>query len=266
MYSRRAPAISLACILSGCTGVRFANQTVDDGLPNDYTNRTRIANSADYRFNLPDNIGAILEEDPTKPGLYRLAATSVIRPEGFNPKEIFLAKEDNQVYNGKVTAGGQTSGNYTAVGLSLEANQVAEISIVDVSRADIPTPEIPVAALHNYAQTKPAQKQYWIKSLLLSRLLKRIYVEQKADFAASGPAFGANGKVYGTTAIQSNDFNLTAVLIDIDTYKTTKPHITDKSFGDDLSTNVPGVVTLRSLCAQPLKSNSTPGSISNCPR
>lgn len=252
-------------MLSGCAGVKFANQTVDGALPNDYTTRTRISNSADFRFNMEQNIGAILEEDPLKPGQYRLAATSVILPAGFSAKEELLAKEDNQIYTSTITQGGTATGNYATIGLSLNVDQAATISIFDVSRAEIPTGNIPVGMLITYAKTKPNVKQYWIKSLLLSRILKQVYEKEDASASGSGPAFGAKGTVYHTTSSQQSDYNLAAVLIDLDTYK-------NLSVGGPVAASTPvvlwsdkmlGIVRLAPICAQPKNTDGKAGT-ANC--
>ena len=275
------PVILGAMSVGGC-GVKFASQSVNRALPGDYANRTRISNSADYRFHMEQNIGAIIEPDPSSPGQYRLAAASVIRPANATITEEVLAKDDNQVFHGKITSEGSLSGNYAVVGVSLSAKQAVEISIVDIARAEIQTPSIPVDALRNFAKTKGPQKQYWIKSLLLSRVLRQDFDEESANATGSGPAFGVDAKVYHTQSDQSQDYNLTAVLIDLDTYKdapqaaapagaappavpATHPFALIKATpAVNWTDNLLGAVKLAPLCAQPILKGGAKGAISNC--
>lgn len=254
--------VALTIALTGC-GVKFADQTVNTALPEDFQHRTRISNSADFRFDLSTNVGSIIEPDAAKPGQYRFAASPLIRPPGFAPVERQLSKEDNTVYEGKITQGGAVSGNYATIGVSLSVNQAATFSIIDIAFSEIPADRLPVDALRAYAQAKKAagrtQKEYWVKSFLLSRILKQFYTEENSNASGSGPAFGAEGKVYHTTSATAHDFNLAAVLVDIDTYASgaplaAPPSLPQSAPGSGVASSaarterpVPGVVQLPSL-------------------
>jgi hypothetical protein len=258
---RQIGALSVVLLVAGCNGVRFADSD-ENALPNDYLNRTRVANTADFRFNMAQNIGAVLEEDPAKPSQYRLAAPSVILPPGFTPTETLLAKEENTVYDQKITYGGSASASYAVIGVSLSVDEAAEIAIFDISRAEIPTPQIPVNLLHQYAQTKGPQKQYWVKSLLLSRISRTSYTKENSDATGSGPAFQVKGTVYNTHTVAVQDFNLAAVLIDLDSYRSpSAPPVSAAAPLFSLSDKELGVVVLKLICAQPLTSDQTRGSI-----
>jgi hypothetical protein len=240
--------------LAGCgdqRGVTFADSQVNRALPKDYSGRTMIANTADYRFNLAQNVGAILEEDPGKPGYYRLAPTGVILPPGFRPEEQFLIKEDNAVFSSKVVGGLEGSAQYGPLGVNLLAKQAADLSIVDISRSEIPTNLIPAAALAAYAATMPERKRYWVKSLLLSRIIREDYHEQAVDAKGSGPAFGAAGKVYGSGGTKSNDYALAVHLIDLDAYRPRPgaPPVPAPVLPG--TSTLRGAVELEPICAQP---------------
>lgn len=205
--------------LTGCTGLTLTDQVVNGPLPSDYQFRTMIRNTADFRFAMEQNVGAIIEQDPNTPGQYRLAGGGVILPDNFAPVERILAKEDNTVFTRKLVGGSTLDANYASLGINVANNSAAELNIIDISRAEVPTGQIPVAKLQAYAQTKPQRNQYWIKSLLLTRILRQDYHETDANAKGVGPAFGAGGKVYSTNSSMQTDYALAAHLVDIDTYR-----------------------------------------------
>jgi hypothetical protein len=221
MHAAIGGLVCVALVTSGCPGVTFRSETVND-LPSDFKTRTSVSNTASYRFHLEQQIGAIIGPDPVRPGQYVFVGKTIL-PPGFRPTEEQLDRNSSQVYSSKVTYGGSaTAGISQLFGLTIDADNSKELTIVDVARSEVPTNIIQgaVPALLKEKAAKGAAKEYWIKSLLLSQILIKAYSKEESDAKGSGPAYGATvsgeAKVYATNDLLTQDFFLGADLIDLD--------------------------------------------------
>lgn len=214
-------AISSIILLSGCAGLKFKDEMVNLGLPDDWKFRTPIKNTADIRFHMRENVG-LLVTPGTTPGTYEMLARPIL-PKKFTAREETI--KDGIVYSSKITQGASVQGGYLTFAANLSANQAVDYRIVDISRVDVPWNHFPDAEIRNTA-AKPNPnnvKRQWIQSLILSRVLSQNYTELKCDASGSGPAFQVGGKCFNSTGIEVHDYAIGVVFVDIDKYVRNSP-------------------------------------------
>lgn len=210
-----------ATFVTGCGGLKFKDEMVNVNLPDDWKFRTPIKNTADLRFFMKENVGLLVTPGDTS-GTYRVLAQPIVA-DGFAAREEII--KDGAVYSSKITQGASAQGGYLTFSANLSANQAVDYRIVDISRVDVPWNQMPDAKIRAAAATpNPSDlKRLWIQSLILSRVLSQSYSELKCDASGSGPAFQTGGKCFNTTGVESNDYAIGAVFVDIDDYVKNNP-------------------------------------------
>lgn len=210
-----------ATFVTGCGGLKFKDEMVNVNLPDDWKFRTAIKNTADLRFFMKENVGLLVTTGDAS-GTYRVLAQPIVA-DGFTAREEII--KDGTVYSSKITQGASVQGGYLTFAASLSANQAVDYRIVDISRVDVPWNQMPDAKIRAAAATPNPSglKRLWIQSLILSKVLSQSYSELKCDASGSGPAFQAGGKCFNTTGVESNDFAIGAVFVDIDDYVKNNP-------------------------------------------
>ena len=210
-----------ATLVTGCGGLKFKDEMVNLNLPADWKFRTAIKNTADLRFFMKENVGLLVTPGDAS-GTYRVLALPIVA-DGFAAREEII--KDGTVYSSKITQGASVQGGYLTFASSLSANQAVDYRIVDISRVDVPWNQMPDAKIRATAATPNPSglKRLWIQSLILSRVLSQSYSELKCDASGSGPAFQTGGKCFNTTGVESNDYAIGAVFVDIDDYVKNNP-------------------------------------------
>lgn len=210
-------------LVTGC-GLKFKNEMVNLSLPDDWKFRTPIKNTVDLRFFMKENVGLLVTQG-TAPGTYQVLAQPIV-PDSFQAREETI--KDGAVYSSKITQGASVQGGYLTFAGSLSASQAVDYRIVDISRADIPWNQLPDAKIRAAAATPNPNniKRLWIQSLILSRVLSQSYTELKCDANGSGPAFQVGGKCFNSTGVESKDYAIGAVFVDIDAYVNNNPGAT----------------------------------------
>lgn len=214
-------SVALAsALISGC-GLKFKDERVNLSLPDDWKYRTTIKNTADMRFYMKENIG-LLVTPSNLPGTYKALLKPIV-PDGFVPREEVI--KDGTVYSSKITTGASVQGGYLTFAAELSASQAVDYKIIDISRVDIPWAQIPDAKIRQTAATPNPNnvKRLWIQSLILSKVLSQSYSEIECSASGSGPAFQAGGKCFNQTGVESNDYAVAVVFIDIDEYVKNSP-------------------------------------------
>lgn len=210
-----------ATFVTGCGGLKFKDEMVNVNPPDDWKFRTPIKNTADLRFFMKENVGLLVTPGGTS-GTYRVLAQPIVA-DGFTAREEII--KDGTVYSSKITQGASVQGGYLTFAANLSANQAVDYRIVDISRVDVPWKQMPDAKIRAAAATPNPSglKRLWIQSLILSRVLSQSYSELKCDASGSGPAFQTGGKCFNTTGVESNDYAIGAVFVDIDDYVKNNP-------------------------------------------
>lgn len=214
-------ALASSMFLSGCSGLKFKDENVNLALPNDFSFRTPIKNTADLRFFMKENVGLLVTPSGDS-GAYRVLAPPIVA-DGFQAREEII--KDGTVYSSKITQGASVQGGYLLFSANLSAEQAMEYRIVDISRVDVPWSQLPDAKIRAAAATQNPSgvKRLWIQSLILSRVLSQNYSELKCDASGSGPAFKAGGKCFNTTGVESHDYAIGVVFVDVDDYVKNSP-------------------------------------------
>lgn len=209
-------------LLSGCRGLKFKNEMVNLGLPDDWKYRTPVKNTATLRFHMVENVGMLLTPGTT-PDTYEVLGGKPILPENFAPREETI--KDGVVYSSKITQSASVQGGYLTFAANLSANQAVDYRIIDICRVDIPWKQFPDAEIRAAAAKPNPQniKRQWIQSMILSRILSQNYAEIKCDASGSGPAFKAGTTCFNSTGIEVYDYAIGIVLIDIDKYVQNSP-------------------------------------------
>jgi hypothetical protein len=204
----------------GC-GLKFKDEMVNLGLPDDWKYRTVIKNTADLRFNMTKNVGLLVTQ--SIPSGTVVVLGKPILPKNFTAREDII--KDGVVYSSKITQGASLQGGYLAFAADLSLSQAVDYRIVDISRVEVPWNEFPDAEIRAAAATPNPNnvKRLWIQSLLLSRILSQNYTELKCDASGSGPAFQVGGKCFNSTGTEVNDFAIGVVFLDIDKYVKNSP-------------------------------------------
>lgn len=224
MKMRSICSVAAICglvFLSGC-GLKFKDEMVNLGLPDDWKYRTPVKNTADLRFFMSENVGLVVTPSATSADKYDILAQPIL-PDNFTTREQTI--KDGGVYSSKITQGASVQGGYLTFAASLSATQATDFRIVDISRVDIPWNKFPDAKIRAFAATpNPSNaKRLWIQSLILSRVLSQSYSEIKCDASGSGPAFQAGGKCFNSTGVEVNDFAIGTVFVDVDKYVQSNP-------------------------------------------
>src|SRR6185369_16416039 len=219
MIARRiaiAAALTSAALLVGCSGLKFRNEAVNDDLPNDWTHRTFMLNSADLRFHMKENLGLLVTEGQA-PGTYQVFGKPVL-PDAFDAREEII--KDGEVYSSKITSQASIKGGYLTFAASLSASQAVDYRILDVGRVDVSWTQLPDAKIRAAASVANPKnvKRLWIQSLILSKVVSQTYSELSCDATGSGPAFKTDGKCFNSTTADKHDYAVAAVLVDIDKY------------------------------------------------
>lgn len=216
-----ATILATVTLVSGCGGLKFKDEMVNLGLPDDWKFRTPIKNTADLRFSMKENIGLLITPG-TIPGTYEVLSQPIV-PDGFQAREEII--KDGTVYFSKITQGASIQASYLTFAANLSANQAVDFRIIDISRVDAPWNQLPDAKIRAAAATPNPNniKRLWIQSLILSRVLSQNYTELKCNASGSGPAFKTSGKCFNATGTESKDYAIGAVFIDIDTYVKNNP-------------------------------------------
>ncbi|WP_332775946.1 hypothetical protein [Polaromonas sp.] len=215
--------LTATTFLTGCGGLKFKDEMVNLGLSDDWKYRTPIKNTADLRFFMKENVGLVVTPGEV-PGTYRVLAQPIV-PDGFQAREEII--KDGAVYSSKITQGASAQGAYLTFSGSLSASQAVDYRIVDISRVDVSWNQLPDAKIRATAVTPNPNniKRLWIQSLILSRVLSQSYSELKCDASGSGPAFQTGGKCFNFTGVESNDYAIGAVFVDIDDYVKNNPGV-----------------------------------------
>ena len=213
--------LCLAMGLAGCQGVTFKDIGVNPPLPDDFKSRTVIKNSIDFRLNPESNIGLIIAPDAA--GTYEIIGKPVLASGSVPQSSAF---KDGEVYDAIIDSGAAMQGNYLAFAASLSSDQKAELHIVDATHAFVPIADIPDDLIFAIAATASSKPRYWIAELYISTVTKTNSTEESSTATSSGPAFGANGKVYAQDTVSSHDWVVAAKLINVDAYAAAnnKPH------------------------------------------
>ena len=219
-YLLSPAAIFCVLVLSGC-GVRFRNEMVNLGLPDDWKYRTPIKNTAGLRFFLQENVGLLVTPGST-PKTYEMLAQPIL-PDNFTARETII--KDGIVYSSKITQGASIQGGYLAFATDLNDSQVVDYHIVDISRVDIPWNQFPDAKIRAAAAVPNPNnvKRLWIQSLILSRVLSQNYTKIDSDAKGAGPAFQVAGKCFNTTGAEVIDYAIGVVFVDIDQFVQKNP-------------------------------------------
>lgn len=212
-----------ATFVTGCGGLKFKDEMVNVNLPDDWRFRTPVKNTADLRFFMKENVGLLVTPGNAS-GTYRVLAQPIVA-DGFTAREEII--KDGTVYSSKITQGASVQGGYLTFAANLSANQAVDYRIVDISRVDVPWNQMPDAKIRAAAAipNPSGLKRLWIQSLILSRVLWQSYSELKCDASGSGPAFQTAGKCFNTTGVESNDYAIGAVFVDIDDYVKNNPGV-----------------------------------------
>ncbi|HZU51534.1 MAG TPA: hypothetical protein VE968_06635 [Sphingomicrobium sp.] len=212
--------LPITCVvLAGCANAKtpvytIGNVSVNAPIPQDWTCRTLLKNTIDFRINPSQYIGEVIT--PNDDGTFSIVAKPIL---ALGSKPIEKSFESGSVYDSKIDKKASASGNYLAiVTASLAANQKMDVDIVDAVHASVPPLEYPDDKLFALAKSKSTIKRFWIAELYISTITESVYSDLSGSTNITAPAFGADGKVYQQSSQTTHDYAVAAKLIDIDDY------------------------------------------------
>ncbi|MDX1548441.1 MAG: hypothetical protein R3247_15690 [Rhodothermales bacterium] len=210
-------AATASAILIGCQGVRFADAPVNEHLPTAFTERAVYPGGvAGYEFQ--DLVGRIiLIEEGHNP-----LPVGLVRHTGFSPRVIPIT-EPNNYYRSRIQRGAEAQGAYLAFVARFQADEMAELTLVDVARAGITLDSTHIwdellAALTRWVRTHPkdssAQTRLWVQSVVLTRRIFNTHSKISAN------ASGQIGHVTGveTGVYRRSEEDIQSVLIGLEAF------------------------------------------------
>ena len=161
-------------------------------LPDQYTGRTFVS-TAIAPYDLTQVVGFVWKKDPG--GQYQRQAPII--KSGAKTHNIQTAA--TPIYSVKInnTASGKLG--FFAIAGSLQANQVAEVTIKDASAVDFAPEDYPCAQLLQYQMLRPNDKLVWVSGAVVTSVFNRIFNEIKGEVTGTASIFTANGSVYQST-------------------------------------------------------------------
>jgi hypothetical protein len=248
----------VAFVSYGC--VSFGDTTINNiNLPNDWKYRTFIKQTIDWKNNLTDLIGIVLEEskdsnttlgkiglqiDSTGDYVY-FDETVTILPNDFKPALKMI--DDGLVYEFKMDNNLKTELNVSVFAVGLENNNNIDIKrnvvIQDLSYTGISKEDIKKIndKLSEISRKKPNVRKYYVQNATLSVINWKDAVKTDVTVGLKGETYGVKGKVYNTndTSRTVKDARIHVKLLDIDKYvsyieKDSKSFDLKKGIPDDL--------------------------------
>lgn len=188
-----------AVITASCAGVKFAPASVNEDIPDAFTQRALYPSGvAGYAFN--DLVGNIINvvpgEDPMRIG--------VIIPADYEDAIIPIT-DSNNYYRSRIQAGAESQCAFLAFAANFSEEKMVELTLIDIARAGIIMDQkvwdeiYPIIEnwVREHPKKNPDSKRLWIKASVLSR---RIYITHtKIDADASeqvGDVTGVKTGVY----------------------------------------------------------------------
>jgi len=207
-------------VLSGCVGVRFADETINRVLPDDFKNRNIYPETDIFKYKLDSLVGRILVCQPDQINDRicdcDLKITRIIK-NGTTPETI---SPEQKVFSSKIDQGASAQGSYLAFAAKFSAEQVAEILITDSALVFIKDDDVPIEDLKQYVQSNPRvgqEKRFWIQGALLATIIQRELIKIDTDAeGVVGNVSGIKGGVYNHRGQESNDYRISLLMPDID--------------------------------------------------
>ncbi len=199
-------------MLSGCSGVRFAQAPVNTVMPESFTNRSTYP-SAVAAYEFQELVGSIISTEPGKD----LIRVGVVRAAASVPASIPVTDSLNY-YHSRIQQGASAKGGYLAFAVNLSADAMVDLELDDIARATTDYNEEVIAKLNDWVKNHPRPtadtKRVWVKSVVLTRQLLTNYV--KIDANASGQV----GEVTGvkTGIYRKSDNTTRSTIIGLETF------------------------------------------------
>ena len=157
------------------------------------------------------------ENDPLRPGL--------VTPTAYQNKVINITKPNNY-YHSRIQAGAEAQGSYLVFAAKFEAEQMAEITMIDIARAGIVFSEDAiweevknkvVAWVQSHPKNNLNAKRLWVKSVVLSSVVYQNYTKIESNASGQvGEVIGVKTGVYRKSEKNNKSVILGFEAFDID--------------------------------------------------
>ncbi len=214
----RSAILAILVLVSGCSGVKFAGQALNEQVPTQLRERAALRKFTTYESNLPGLVGHFLyvvkdaagQCPKTNNDSYDACGVGI---SSYVKQGVDLKPTNDAVlrYQSKVNAEitGQVAILVAAGNLS--AQQAMEMVVTDTVTLALKDGDFdPVTVDGEFSKPLPAGAcvRLFIRGAALSTVTYKTYSEIKADATTSGNAFSANGKTYGKGESFSLDYVL----------------------------------------------------------
>lgn len=205
-------------LMTACAGVRFADEGINKGLPEDWKNRIVYKQTDILKYDISQIPGQILFCTDVAEGEKdcKIQVDRYVK----NGTGVLIKTPEAIVYNSKIDSKASAQGSYLAFAAQIQAGHVEEVSITDSIVVYYKFEDVPIAELKRYAATvssPPGVKRYWIQGALLSTINRNSLTEIDADAkSVIGNTAGVSGKVYNKGITIQNDYRLSFLLADLD--------------------------------------------------
>jgi hypothetical protein len=184
---------------SAASNKKVEPEVVVEELPRSYKQRKFLNDVAGISYDLfmiPGNIVTFHPKDTT----YEFRTSKAIT-KGSKPPIVTSLGNDGALYSAKINSTTSFNGSYLIGGLSVNRDEIMEISIQDVAISTVPDSLVDVDALKaTIASLSDDEKKdlYYIKAATLTYIDNRKYTEAKFDASINSCFVTAGGKTYSS--------------------------------------------------------------------
>jgi hypothetical protein len=184
---------------NSATNKKVEPEVVVEELPRSYKQRKFLNDVAGISYDLfmiPGNIVTFHPKDTT----YEFRTSKAITKGNKSPVVTSLGG-DGSLYSAKINSTTSFNGSYLIGGLSVNRDEIMEISIQDVAISTVPDSLVDVDALKaTIANLSDDEKKdlYYIKAATLTYIDNRKYTEAKFDASINSCFVTAGGKTYSS--------------------------------------------------------------------